>query len=366
MIFSEREINMTLLSTEKWFLDLGTVSLKRTCLRCSTYILVFISVLTLLAKSLESHPTQSRYEANESNEKNYELLKREFRARNDHLHQQCKKYPHLIPFKALNQAKFFYLKQPDVMMCMIPKVASTSLSSFLIQSHQHFKSLPDKGLTNIGFPSGSLNDTFQDTYKIMVVRHPLERLLSAYLYVFVKEVQGDLKHTNMYSNLTHLLALHYRGSHSWDVNPLLTFPEFVRFIVNGTKEHIPGSWQGLSNGDFIFNPNLNSHWEPYWKVCSPCQLQNHPSIILKFGKDFDQEVQYALKESGIQEFFTQRVHPKLQGTLQWKNSGQTELLEEFYFSQLSKAEVLQLYQAYKVDHDLFRYDVEPYLSFSHG
>ncbi len=35
--------------------------------------------------------------------------------------------------------RWFYMKQPDFMMCMIPKVASTTFSSFIIDAHRAVK-----------------------------------------------------------------------------------------------------------------------------------------------------------------------------------------------------------------------------------
>ena len=39
----------------------------------------------------------------------------------------------------VDRKRWFYMADPDFMLCMIPKVASTSLSSMIIRSHQTFR-----------------------------------------------------------------------------------------------------------------------------------------------------------------------------------------------------------------------------------
>ena len=50
----------------------------------------------------------------------------------------------------------------------------------------------------------------------------------------------------MYSNLTRLLLRNYRGVEDetdFAINEgnLLTFPEFVRYVVNGTRDNLKGT-----------------------------------------------------------------------------------------------------------------------------
>ena len=54
----------------------------------------------------------------------------------------------------------------------------------------------------MGFIGPFEDNVTPKTYKVMTVRHPLERLLSAYIYIFHTEVDKDKNGTNLYSNLT--------------------------------------------------------------------------------------------------------------------------------------------------------------------
>ena len=109
---------------------------------------------------------------------------------------------------------------------------------------------------NLGYNKSFENSVTSDTYKVMIVRHPLDRIVSAYKYIF-QELAGmgfetfclqnessvqfsakDETKSNLYSNLSRLIVQNYRPNASSD--EILTFPEFVRFLVNGTKENLKG------------------------------------------------------------------------------------------------------------------------------
>ena len=95
------------------------------------------------------------------------------------------------------------MRDPGFLVCMVPKVASTSLSRFLIGAHQKFRggeivselradcftqpaiqhSVPKctipsahAGMRNLGY-TGKLESKIaaENPYKLMVVRHPMDR-----------------------------------------------------------------------------------------------------------------------------------------------------------------------------------------------
>ena len=78
-------------------------------------------------------------------ESNYLALKTLFAERNDHLRRVCKKY---FKKKKKNEEEeeedqevpgakwLLYMRNPDFMFCLIPKVASSALSGFILSNHQ--------------------------------------------------------------------------------------------------------------------------------------------------------------------------------------------------------------------------------------
>ncbi len=103
------------------------------------------------------------------------------------------------------------------MICMIPKVASTSLGNFIIGVHQIAKGGGTRknialrillhilitilsttfvtllAIHNLGFSGNYTNNVNKATYRTMVVRHPLDRIVSAYKFIFHDEVKSKCK-----------------------------------------------------------------------------------------------------------------------------------------------------------------------------
>ena len=77
------------------------------------------------------------------------------------------------------------------------------------------------------------------------------------------------------------------------------------------------------------------------------------------------QISYVFKESGLTEFLAQNVRAEVDLHLPWLNPrSKAEEDKKVFFRQLTKAEVKQVFDAYRVDHDLFGYNIEPYLSFA--
>ena len=196
-----------------------------------------------------------------------------------------------------------------------------------------------------------------------------------------------MNRTNLYSNLTRLLLLNYRENPDTETE-YLSFPEFVRFIVNGTVEGLKGEsnlsrvlqsespFVCLFSGDWHYVPNregrfwirdanLNAHWLPYWRLCSPCSRSVRPDAVIKLGDSVRQEADLVFGQAGVYQYFLNHNVSRDQLGLPWANpskEGRAERLRNKYFAQLTKSEVRALYHKYRVDHEMFGYHIEPYLS----
>ena len=111
-----------------------------------------------------------------------------FSKRNRHLQVTCEKYANPLQrensIKTIHVGKhqmerFYEFNDYNFAICLIPKVASTSLSTLFLKIAE-FKYGSYKNVhTEIHNATiGSL----RDKNKLIIVRHPFERLLSAYLY----------------------------------------------------------------------------------------------------------------------------------------------------------------------------------------
>ncbi|XP_074652927.1 carbohydrate sulfotransferase 10-like [Tubulanus polymorphus] len=156
-------------------------------------------------------------------------------------------------------------------------------------------------------------------FKFMFVRHPFERLLSAYLDKVVK------KHDRNYANLETIILQSARN----DVKPgdRATFKEFAEFILRRSHDDI--------------------HWAIYNKLCRPCEVQY--SFIGKYGDTVHDD--FKLVQSRFQ------LEPELAKTATLPHTYSIEKLHKYY-KDLPKELIDKLYAKYRADFILFDYDLD--------
>lgn len=97
---------------------------------------------------------------------------------------------------------------------------------------------------------------------------------------------------------------------------------------------------------------FDMHWAPIAEFCTPCHL--HMEIIAKF-ETLEEDQNYLIYRAKLQE----NIHPE------WKNPAKgrtaTTNLISSYYSQLTKMEILKLYEIYRYDFELFGYSLDGYL-----
>lgn len=235
--------------------------------------------------------------------------------------------------------------------------------------------------------------------KVVVVRHPLERLLSVYRMIFenwcdekrflaqqwnnvcVTEVEGDGKgfiqdaaNATKFSAIQFLYSMADEQRHGNDryiqkiwqkFNPGIklvdpksqlkfTFSQFVRFIINGTLEFEP---------EVLNHKGLSYHWAPYWQECSLCSSLTQPDIIIHM-ESFSEDLKTLFMKAGhLNESIVDNLVQKFPHTHS-QMGGHSHKLTSKYYSQLTKAQIQSLYKFYRLDHELFGYDPEEYLSYA--
>jgi hypothetical protein len=164
--------------------------------------------------------------------------------------------------------------------------------------------------------ANNLNDTMKnglgDFTKFIFVRHPFERLVSAYRDklagndAFYKKAVGR-EIIRKYRQNPNQLSL--------ETGHDVTFPEFVHFIVD--------EWR---NG----RKPLDVHWRPVVDLCRPCDMKFH--FIGKF-ETLNQDVNFLLdklNETDLSRLFAgQPTKPKTTSSL-WKES-----MKQISFQQLT-------------------------------
>lgn len=256
---------------------------------------------------------------------------------------------------------FYFDRGDELAYCPIYKAATTSwLHNFAIlggltEEYLHTAKQQISEITRRLWPSLEYEDAekaFNFCLKFMIVRHPFERLVSAYRdkleNINIGREHGVL---HFYEKYGKKIVAKYRGEgkpppanrYSQDMDdPSLpppegvepTFEEFVRYIINT---------------DLVYYSD--DHWMPYYLHCTPCLLDY--DVIAKF-ETLDRDQNYIIKK--------RKLEHKIKSS--WKHMTKGKKTSETmkkYFATISKDQLLKLYDKYRLDFELFDYTISDYL-----
>ena len=147
------------------------------------------------------------------------------------------------------------------------------------------------------------------------VRHPFERLVSAYENKVVRN---------------HAKYLHNA-----------TFLEFLKDFVIEEYHQCPEN-----------NLCMNIHWMPYIASCSYC---NVPYKYVQKMETFDRDAEEILKEVGLEKFSKLHKHNN-----QRKSNISSQELTMAYFEKVPREIKIELYNIYKYDFESFNYSAQDY------
>ena len=191
-----------------------------------------------------------------------------------------------------------------------------------------------KGLYAIGFKPQSfpLPPRLDDYYKITFVRHPLERLRSAY----VDKIRGG---SETFSDLVRKIANFNRGpgTHNITAKPV-TFSEFVSWLIHTFRERVE---------------IMDIHWEPMYSCCHPCDIDYD---FIGHQETFEADVSYVLRNV-IQTnlTFVQLFEMKRDKLFIDRIRTSEEVARDTSYKQLSNKTLQQLVSTLKDDFRLFGY-----------
>lgn len=189
------------------------------------------------------------------------------------------------------------------------------------------------------------------TTKFMIVRHPFERIVSAYrdklenlnigrehgaqhfyekygkkiVQKYRKGPQNNTIHATYLEQNTNLPAP--RG-----VEP--TFEEFVKYLIDTDLVHY-----------------ADDHWIPYYLYCTPCYLDYE--VIAKF-ETLDRDQRYLIQKLELEN----KVNPKWKHLTKGKKTA--DVVKE-YMATISKSDILKLSRKYIVDFEMYNYSFDKYL-----
>ena len=161
------------------------------------------------------------------------------------------------------------------------------------------------------------------------VRHPFERLVSAYNdRVIQKNILFEHGYTTWYNN-----------NHS--------FPSFVNLVLSEYKK---SECSIFYDSDCL---GINIHWKPFTSECSYCNIKYD---VIGRMETFNEDVKYIFKKSGLSSILSLNLFNKFINSSKLK----TKVMTKKYFSQLTENQINELYDMYRMDFEMFGYDPKPY------
>lgn len=197
------------------------------------------------------------------------------------------------------------------------------------------------------------NQAGQFKTRFMVVRHPLERLLSCY-----RDKYENARKAYYYRVYGKKMLQMFRerppGLSSSEANTLLAKadgdPERERTLGNPYANPVGPTFTEFVQ--YVVGPySDDEHWRPYHTHCAPCSIEYN--FILRF-EDIDKESQLFLQYL--------EAPPDVQARKENVFPGPpTAEVSCSYYSQLSPKLMLDLIRKYEPDFRLFEYSADPYL-----
>ncbi|KAF2352664.1 Sulfotransferase [Trinorchestia longiramus] len=162
---------------------------------------------------------------------------------------------------------------------------------------------------------------------ILVVRHPFDR----FLHYFRRSLENSKKNPNEFSKFGRKIVNKYRKISIKRKEP--TFDEFAQFLID-------------------LNPKSSEeHWRSVARKCTPCHI---PFNIIGHYDTLWEDITYAWKMADLKR-----------DLVKYPDDEVTPDIRQRYFSQVSKDNLLKLHAKYKLDFELFGYQIDDLLAYSY-
>ena len=258
---------------------------------------------------------------------------------------------------------------------MIPKAGCTNWKKAIARSYtgrvvkrhevQNMELMKQIGLRSLStYSREEIQERLQTYFKFLVVRHPFERLLSAFRSKFAQSTgvqsdfiqyepyirkQGKGKNAKVsFSNFVGYLSSVYNFSTSHFFKRFnITMSDSVFQIDLKSRKHIA---RRVNENHLLVKGSkyFDEHWAQYSTLCHPCHIDY--DYIVKF-ETMREDAAYVLSKLGPHHECLEDKYPEL---FNYSQSTSSVLVK--YFSTLTAAQVEFLKVIYRVDFKLFGYE----------
>ncbi len=218
--------------------------------------------------------------------------------------------------------------------CEIPKVATSNWKRVLMTLNGHAKSpwdIESRDVHNKSrgyfrylneYSASEIVARLKTYYKFLFVRHPFERLASAYRNKFIENYNMTF-FERVYGRY---IIRKFRTNFSQ--NNRISFGEFINYILEG-KANV-----------------MNKHWQIYDELCRPCLVWYD---FIGYLEDIEQDSSDVLKILGLN---SRAVFPV---NISSNYEVPSSVLMRNYFSKLPRSYKARLYDKYRYDFEMFGY-----------
>ncbi|XP_014613634.1 PREDICTED: carbohydrate sulfotransferase 11-like [Polistes canadensis] len=229
-------------------------------------------------------------------------------------------------------------------LCLLMNVSEEELNN----GKEQLSTIARRVIAELEYPEAE--EALRNTNKLLVVRHPFERLLSAYRDKLENSVAGREHGTlHFYQKYGAMIVKKYRSRHF--VKP--RDDEIIKRRGVQPPAGIEPTWREFV--DYLINTDLASyaddHWIPYYLYCTPCLIKY--DIIAKV-ETLSRDQIYALNKLGLNKM----IKPI------WRHGSGYSNASSIYFRQLSRKMVEQLYEKFRLDFELFDYSPDNYYRYA--
>nr|XP_031825950.1 carbohydrate sulfotransferase 11-like [Nomia melanderi] len=261
----------------------------------------------------------------------------------------CEKYNLKTP---LIRRHFLYNSERKSIYCWIRKVGSTSFTKLFSDMkhrriiHNYYREvdiLAPKSLKE-------LHHIAKDPkiFKFLIVRHPFERLVSSYrdriednskhtaqAWIYAKQIFHLTRPTLFRSNKTTGNFQEKVFTRDKRLKLIPTFKEFLLWLLQSSEQD-------------------DVHWNRYYTHCGVCNIRYN--YVLKLDDYTSGQINYIFSKLGLD---TNKVYlPKLEGTRGGYTNFDTTCK---YFANLTQGIIFKLYERYKIDFEMYNYNLNRYI-----